>query len=73
MDEMELRNINKAINDIWKLIKKYLPVADPDSDAYWMGLIRESGAIGKKYDNHPLVNKMILAFADYVEHEAKGV
>lgn len=68
----ELMKINQGINDIWQMIKKFLPVANPDSDAYWTELIRESGAIGKKY-NHPLVNKIILAFADYVEHEAKGV
>lgn len=70
MGKEELVELNNGINDIWKFIKKFLPAADPDSDEYWTSLITEAGDLGRKHGNHPLINGMILVFADYVEKEA---
>ncbi len=67
----ELKAINHGINDIWQLIKKSLPVADPDNDEYWLGLIRDSNEIDKRYGGHALIRQMLLAVTNYIEKEAK--
>ena len=67
----ELKTINHGINDVWQLIKKYLPGADADNDDYWTALIRESGEIDKKYGGHALIRQFILAATNYIEQEAR--
>lgn len=70
MNENELRSINAGINDIWKLIKKYLPVADPDNDAYWRGLIDDCEEVDKKNGGHALIRQLLLTVTNYIEKEA---
>ena len=69
--EDDLMKINKGINDIWQLIKKYLPAADPDDDDYWRRLIDECDGIDKKHGGHALIRQMMLATTNYIESEAK--
>lgn len=70
MNENELRTINAGINDIWKLIKKYLPVADPDNDEYWRGLIDDCEEVDKKNGGHALIRQLLLTVTNYIEKEA---
>ena len=64
--EQELRQVNKFINDLWQLIKKYY-TPDPDPDAlYWQELIAEANNVGEKHKGRLQWN-LINAFLDYLD------
>lgn len=69
--EEELRNINAGINDIWKMIKKFLP-GDPNDESYWDELTDTCSAIGNKYGSE-LIQQIILAVHAYIVKEAHEV
>lgn len=69
----ELKTINHGINDVWQLIKRYLPTANTTDDEYWSGLIADCGDIDKKYGGHALIRQMLLAASNYIESEAKRI
>ena len=62
------------MSDFWQLIKKfYTPDLNPDSP-YWNELISASSALGAKYEDDRLAEKLILGFLDYEEEvREKGV
>lgn len=70
----ELKRAHNFINDFWQLIKKfYTPDLNPDSP-YWNELISASSALGAKYEDDRLAEKLILGFLDYEEEvREKGV
>lgn len=69
MDD-ELIKINHGINDIWQLIKKYLPTANVTDDEYWRGLIMDCDDIDKKNGGHALIRQLLLTVTNYIEKEA---
>ena len=47
----------KIFMDVWKVYKEYaIPEAD---DNYWQNLIKDMGAITRKYD-HPLSSRLVM-------------
>ena len=55
MDEKRL--INAAINDIWKLIKRYYETRQ--DDAFWKEVVDAGVAISDKYNHHPLIDDFV--------------
>ena len=55
MDEKRL--INAAINDIWKLIKRYYETRQ--DDAFWKEVVDSGVAISDKYNHHPLIDDFV--------------
>ena len=55
MDEKRL--INAAINDVWKLIKRYYETRQ--DDAFWKEVVDAGVAISDKYNHHPLVDDFV--------------
>lgn len=55
MEEKKL--INAAINDIWKLIKRYYDTRQ--DDAFWNEVVDSGVAISEKYNHHSLVDDFV--------------
>lgn len=43
-----------------------------NQDDYWVFILTSAGELSKKYDEKPLVRKVINAHIDYLEDMAKG-
>ena len=69
--EAELRTINSGINDIWKMIKKFLPDAKPDDEQYWAELLQTCSDINEKHQKNRLLQLIMHAVLDYIEEGRK--
>lgn len=68
MTDAELKTINAGINDIWKMIKKYLPDASND-EQYWADLNDACREIDKKYQNNVLLQRIMMAVLGYIDEK----
>lgn len=41
------------------------------SDHYWSWVVESTGIIGNRYNNHPLVNKFLIALISFQEENYK--
>ena len=62
MSEKELREKYMAIQESWKLIKKYSKVSD--EAAYWTELVREAETLQKELDNDFATDLIIAALRE---------
>lgn len=68
MDNLEeLKKINGFLNDFWRMIKSSYDLPTGDADQYWQDLMRYADLLCKKYDDHKLVKKLLMAYLDYQE------
>lgn len=71
MQDTKLSETARFMSDFWQLIKKfYTPDLNPGSP-YWNELISASSALGAKYEDDRLAEKLILGFLDYEEKVRK--
>lgn len=67
MTDAELKTINAGINDIWRMIKKYLPDASND-EQYWADLNDTCREIDNKYHN-VLLQRIMIAVLGYIDEK----
>ena len=67
LENEELKMINAGINDIWRMIKKYLPDASND-EQYWSGLNDACRKIDEKYHN-ALLQRIMMAVLGYIDEK----
>ena len=69
----ELKLIWSFTNDLWKFIKAYYRVSLlPETDDYWQSLVNAGGALGDKYNRHPLCVALIMAVVKYLNDHHKA-
>lgn len=66
------KEANRVINEVWKFLKKYLPLCKSDDDSVWDGIRDDSNAIYSSTDGMPkyfreMTSKMILGSIDLLE------
>ena len=66
MEEKKL--INAAINDIWKLIKRYYDTRQ--DDAFWKEVVDNGVAISEKYNHHPLIDDFVKDAVMWLDHKS---
>lgn len=66
-------NVNyfEVYKSVWEFHKKYAKLED--NDEFWEGVVSESGAISKKYENNKFVIALLLAVIDELERKAKEI
>ena len=62
---MEIKQVYEFIKDFWKMIKSSYEIRSDDQ--YWQDLMRYADLLCKKYNDHKLVKKLLLAYLDYQE------
>ncbi len=66
------KEANKVINDIWRFLKKYLPLCKSNDESVWDGIRDDSNAIYESTKDKPdyfreMTSKMILGAIDLLE------
>lgn len=62
---MDLKQYHEAINDTWRMFKEF--ASRPVDSDYWTEFILSCGDIDRRYEQNPLVHKILLAMADEME------
>ena len=62
-------NYFEVYKAVWEFHKKYSVVRTDDE--YWEGVVSESNAIAKKYDNNKFVVALVLAVIEELERKEK--
>ena len=62
---MEIKQVYEFIKDFWKMIKSSYEIRGDDQ--YWQDLMRYADLLCKKYNDHKLVKKLLMAYLDYQE------
>lgn len=62
---MDKKQAYEFIKDFWKMIKSSYEIRGDDQ--YWQDLMRYADLLCKKYDDHKLVKKLLMAYLDYQE------
>lgn len=67
---MDVKQFYADLGDWVLLINQKSQQLSPDE--YWTFIITSAGELSKKYDEKPLVKKILHAHLDYLEEMAKG-
>lgn len=67
---MDVKQFYADLGDWVLLINQKSQQLSPDE--YWFYIITSAGELSRKYDEKPLVKKILHAHLDYLEEMAKG-
>lgn len=62
---MPITEIHNFISDLWKFLKKYLDA--PETGDFWHGVVHDSDAIWRKYNQDKMVGKMLIDATSWIE------
>lgn len=62
----------RFLDDFKSFMAKYWVVKPADDEKYWKGMLADFNALVDKYEAHPLVTDMLIAYTTYQEDVCAG-